>query len=102
MNCQLSPIVNRLRLTGGDNGRRALLVFDGTGGAAASFDGTDDLVRLSVTFWDLAEDDVLAIEPACDDGGDEELRAIAVDDVSEQLLVSYRRKCIRVWTSVGH
>jgi hypothetical protein len=41
-----------------------------------SLDGLDHSERLVVS--DLAEDDVLAIEPAGDDGGDEELGAVAV------------------------
>ena len=36
---------------------------------------TLNLLHHVVTFKDLSEDDVAAIEPAGDDGGDEELRA---------------------------
>ena len=41
-----------------------------------SLDGLDNSKRLLVS--DLAKDDVLAIEPAGDNGGDEELGAIAI------------------------
>ena len=47
-----------------------------TGSRAERLDGLDDLKGLVIS--DLAEDDVLAIEPAGDDGGDEELRAVGV------------------------
>ena len=46
---------------------------DGTGARAESLDGLDVLVAAG----DLAEDDVLAIQPAGLDGGDEELGAVA-------------------------
>jgi len=59
----------------GDGGD-TLAVLDGTAGGAASLDGLDDGDGLSVS--DLAEDDVAAVEPRGDDGGDEELGAVAV------------------------
>ena len=37
-----------------------------------------DLLHNIVSFEDLSKDDVAAIEPACDDGGDEELAAVRV------------------------
>ena len=52
-----------------------LVVFDLAGAAAGSFDGFYDVEGFLVC--DFAEDDVLAIEPAGDDGGDEELGSIA-------------------------
>ena len=48
---------------------------DRAGGAAESLDGLDNVHGLLVC--DFAEDDVLAVEPAGDDGGDEELGSIA-------------------------
>lgn len=59
-----------------DNGGHASLVLDGTAGGAASLDGLDGVDGLLVS--DSAEDDVAAVEPRGDDGGDEELRAVAV------------------------
>lgn len=54
-----------------DGGR--VLVLDGARVAATGLDGPDHAHRLDVVLGDLAEDDVLAVEPRCDDGGDEEL-----------------------------
>lgn len=50
--------------------------LDGAGRGAARLDAPDDLERLDVA--DLAENDVLAVEPGGHDGGDEELRAITI------------------------
>jgi len=66
-----------LSLASIDNGRR-VLVFDGPGVAAASFDGSDDPHRFSVTIRDLAKHDVLRVEPASEDRGNEELGAVGV------------------------
>ena len=60
---------------GAANGGDTLLVLDGTAGGAASLNRLDDTLGLGVS--DLAEDDVAAIEPRSDDGGDEELGAVA-------------------------
>jgi len=38
----------------------------------------DDAVGLSVAVGNLAKDDMLAIKPRCDNGGDEELGAVAM------------------------
>ena len=54
---------------------RSLAVLNGARLATAGLDSLDDLHGLLVS--DLAEDDVAAIEPAGDDGGDEELGAVA-------------------------
>ena len=48
---------------------------DGAGGGAEGLDLLDNLQGLIIS--DLAEDDVLAIEPRGDNGGDEELGAVA-------------------------
>jgi hypothetical protein len=48
---------------------------DRAGGAAESLDGLNDGHGLVVS--DLTENDVLAIEPRGDNGGDEELGAVA-------------------------
>ena len=76
-----SPITSlymiRLLLTSTDDCGWALLVLDGTAAATAGLDRLDDLVRLDVAVGDTAEDDVLAVEPRGDDGGDEELGAVA-------------------------
>lgn len=50
---------------------------DGTGGGTESLDLLDDGHGLSVS--NLAENDVLTIEPRGHNGGDEELRAVAVE-----------------------
>lgn len=48
---------------------------EGAGGGAERLDLLDDVHGLGVS--DLAEDDVLAIEPRGDNGSDEELGAVA-------------------------
>lgn len=53
------------------------VALGGAGAGADGLDGADDLVRSLVAADDLAEDDVLAVEPGGHDGGDEELRAVA-------------------------
>jgi hypothetical protein len=70
--------MNRLQLAGADNGGRALLILNGAATAADGLDGLDDLVRLDIAVGDAAEDDVLAVQPRGDNGGDEELGAVAV------------------------
>lgn len=87
-----------------------LLVLDGTAAAAGGLNGLDDTLGLVVR--DLAEDDVLAIEPRGYDGGDEELRAIAVPLsawVQDEMAPSMhkhksraRGRDLRVGTGVGH
>ena len=57
-----------------DNGG-FLAVFDLAGIAAGGFNGFHNLERLLVC--DFAEDNVLAVEPAGDDSGNEELGSIA-------------------------
>lgn len=59
--------------------------LDLTGAGTNSLELADNLH--AVVIGNLAEDDVLAIEPAGDDGGDEELRAVAASlSVSEKEL----------------
>jgi len=65
-----------LQLSRLDNGR-LLVVLNLTAAAASSLKGLDDGQRLIVS--NLAEDDVLAIEPAGDYGGDEELGSVAIE-----------------------
>lgn len=48
---------------------------DGAGGGTETLDLLDNVHGLGIS--DLAEDDVLAIEPRGDNGGDEELGAVA-------------------------
>lgn len=61
-----------------DNSWRAILVLDPSTAGTASLDALDDSHRFLVTGRDLAEDDVTAVEPGGDNGGDEELRAVGV------------------------
>jgi hypothetical protein len=68
----------RLELASGRDGGGSTTTTDGTGGGTTSLDGLDDGHGGDVTVGDLTEDDVTAVEPAGDDGGDEELRAVAV------------------------
>jgi hypothetical protein len=62
-----------------DNGGWAILVLDGARVGADSLNSLDNLVRLHVTRNDFAKDDVLVVQPRGDDGGDEELGAVAVE-----------------------
>ena len=64
-----------LKLAGGVNHGR-LAVLDLASIAAGSLNRPNDPHGLLVS--NLAEDDVLAIQPRGDDGGDEELRAVGV------------------------
>ena len=72
----------RLVDTGGGDGRGSATVLDGAGRATASLDGLDDADGGGVTRDNLAEDDVATVQPAGDDGGDEELGAVARGIVS--------------------
>ena len=63
-----------LQLTGiPDDGLRAIL--DLARLAASSLDGLDHLQRLTIR--DFAKDDVLAVQPTGDNGGDEKLGSVA-------------------------
>jgi hypothetical protein len=64
-----------LQGTTGNNGR-LLAVVDSAGLGAGGLDGLDNLQASIVS--DLAEDDVAAVQPVGDDGGDEELGAVGV------------------------
>lgn len=64
-----------LQNTGVHDGR-LLVVLNLAGARSSSFESLDDVEGLLIS--DLAEDDMLAIEPAGDNGGDEELRAVAI------------------------
>ena len=66
---------NCLQLTRGDNSR-ALVVLDVAAARASGLKSLDNVEALLVS--DLAEDDVAAVEPRGDNGGDEELGAVAV------------------------
>lgn len=68
-----------------------LLVFDLAGVAAGGFDGFHNSKGFFVC--DFAEDDVLAVEPAGDDSGDEELGAVAVGKDGRGLVCMY----VMIW-----
>jgi hypothetical protein len=77
------PAASYLELTAVDDRSRDFrldFTIAGTGG----LDGSDNGHRLIV--GDLAKDDVLAIEPASNDSGDEELGAVAGWTVSTYVL----------------
>ena len=78
LRCDVSPC---LQFTAVDN-RGRLAVFDIAGAAASGLDRFDDPFTFFIFVHDLAEDDVLAIEPAGHNGGDEELRPIAFPQTS--------------------
>lgn len=62
---------------------------DGAGGGAEGLDLLHHSHGLGVS--DLAEDDVLAVEPRGDNGGDEELGAVAIEE-KEMVSVPVWRK----------
>lgn len=99
MICSLSPSDQNLQDTGFNNGR-LLVVIDLTATAASGLKSLDDHQRLLIS--NLTEDDVLAIEPAGDNGGDEELRAVAVGTSCQLCFGMGVRACLRVWTGIGH
>ena len=47
-----------------------------TAGSSESLNSLDNLHRLGISY--LSEDDVLAVQPRCDDSGDEELGTVGV------------------------
>lgn len=75
------PTCTSLQDTAVDNGG-AGLVLDLAVITAGGLEGLDDSHGLLV--GNLAEDDVAAVQPGGDDGGDEELGAVAVDEALEQ------------------
>jgi hypothetical protein len=99
MICSLSPSDQNLQDTGFNNGR-LLVVIDLTATAASGLKSLDDHQRLLIS--NLTEDDMLAIEPAGDNGGDEELRAVAVGTSCQLCFGMGVRACLRVWTGIGH
>ena len=68
-----------LSLTAVDDGG-AGVVLDSTALGASGLEGADNIHGGLV--GDLAEDDVAAVQPRSDDGGDEELGAVAIVLVS--------------------
>jgi len=65
-------------LTTVNNSRRGRLVLDVTIPAATRLNTLNDAHGGRVTRGDLAEDNVAAVEPGGNDGGDEELGAVGV------------------------
>jgi len=92
----LAPLL--LELAGVDNGGPlAELLLDLTAVVASEFESLHDLERLLV--GDLAEDDVAAIEPRGDNGGDEELRAVAATVKARLIRYPF---AIEDFPTVGH
>lgn len=77
-----------------------LAVLDGTAAGASSFKSLDDVKGLFIS--DLTEDNVAAVEPRGDDGGDEELGAVAVTVSISAIKAKRLRRCLRVGAGVGH
>jgi hypothetical protein len=92
-------LLNNLQLSRLDNSG-LLAVHDLTIAVAGSLESIDNSHRRIVS--DLAKDDVLAIEPAGDYGGDEELGAVAIVTVSLGWQMVEACGCLRVGTGVGH
>lgn len=81
--------------------RWLLVVVDLSASASSSLKSLDNHQRGLIS--DLTEDDVLAIEPAGNDGGNEELGAVAVEMKSVfVVLFEGTVPCLRVWSGVGH
>jgi hypothetical protein len=87
-----------------------LVVLDLAGAGSSSLKSLDDVQGFLIS--NLTEDDVLAIEPAGDNGGDEELRAVAINrtcqlclDGSVQLLTCWVRRWplreVLAWCACG-
>lgn len=72
------PSRNSLQLARLDNGG-TLAVLDSAAARASGLNGLDNVHGLLVS--DLAEDDVATVEPRGDDGGDEELGAVAAEKI---------------------
>jgi hypothetical protein len=92
-------VIENLQDTGLDNGR-LLVVLDLTATAASGLKSLDDHQRLLIS--NLAEDDMLAIEPAGDNSGDEELGAVAVETSCQLCFEMGVSVCLRVRTGIGH
>jgi hypothetical protein len=99
MICSRLPSNQILQDTRLDDGR-LLVVLDLTAAAASSLKSLDDSQRLLVR--NLAEDDVLAIEPAGDNSGDEELGAVAIWMSCQLCFGVGVRACLRVGAGIGH
>lgn len=80
----------------------AWVTLGGTGLGSDGLDGTNNLVGFRVSLGDFAENDVLAVQPAGDDSGDEELGSVAVETLLLCDLLVGRVGNLRVWSGVGH
>ena len=60
------------------NSRRPILIFDRTAGRPTRLNALHDAYAVLVAVGHLAEDDMAAVEPGGDDGGDEELGAVGI------------------------
>lgn len=72
------------------NNRWLLAVVDLAGTGASGLESFNDVQGLLVS--DLAEDDVLAIKPAGDDGSNKELGAVAVTMLARLKMMSMRQR----------
>jgi hypothetical protein len=76
------------------------LVFDLTTSGSGGLESLDNVQGLLIS--NLTEDDVLTIEPAGDNGGDEELRTVAAIILLVGPLETSSEVSLRIWSSVGH
>lgn len=92
-------MAKHLQLTRFGNGGW-LLVLDRAAAGPAGLNGADNLHGLDVAFGNAAKDDVLAIEPRGDNGGDEELGSVAGSCQRQPKPMPLDH--VRVGASVGH
>jgi len=96
----MQPCTAYLVRTAANDARLALC---GTVLGTTGFNCLDDAVRVSIAVGNLAKDDMLAIEPRGDNGGDEELGAVAMETVRKSRLdMMWKQLDTRIRTSVGH
>lgn len=85
---------------------RWVLILDGTAAASAGFNRLNNAHGLGIAVGNLAENDMLAIEPRGDNSGDEELGTVSEKLVRIFYLESVELRAgggdVRVGSGVGH